>query len=156
MDRTPDNSALARAEKIFSRLANLPTESVRLRFTDDAQEMFFAWWRRLEEKVRSAVGLHPALISHLAKYRSLLPSLAGLFELADLIATDDQLGEEHRISSAHVEQATKLCDYLEAHARRIFSCITSPTTLTPPDKLAGHLQHGALTHNLYAAQHLTS
>jgi putative DNA primase/helicase len=143
VDRTPNNTALARVEKIFSRLANLPTESIRLRFTSEAQQIFFDWWRLLEEKVRSGVGLYPALVSHLAKYRSLVPSLAGLFELADLVADDFPLNEEHPIDAAHTKQAVALSDYLEAHARRVYSSITTPA-LHAARQLAGHIQRGAL------------
>ncbi len=36
--------------------------------------------------MRGVGELHPAMIAHLSKYRSLMPSLAALFELADKAA----------------------------------------------------------------------
>jgi putative DNA primase/helicase len=58
------------------------------------------------------------MAAHLAKYRSLMPSLAGLLALAE--------GERSRISLRHAQQAGDWCDYLESHARRIYSMIISP------------------------------
>ena len=55
---------------------------------------------------------------YLAKYRSLMPSLALLFELAD--------DGRDKISLQHAKQAAAWCDYLESHARRIYSMIVSP------------------------------
>jgi hypothetical protein len=143
VDRPPNNSALARAEKIDSHLANLPNESVRMRFAADAQQLFFDWWARLEEKVRSASGLHPALVAHLSKYRSLMPSLAGMFQLADTFADNRELGDTAEVSEAHAVQAVEMCGYLEAHARRVYSCITSPE-LHATRELGKHIQRGAL------------
>jgi len=56
--------------------------------------------------------------AHLAKYRSLMPSLALLFSLAD--------GEMESVSLAHAKQAADWCDYLEAHARRIYASRMKP------------------------------
>jgi len=48
------------------------------------RELFIEWLAELEAKIRGD-ELHPALVSHLSKYRSLMPSLALLFELADRV-----------------------------------------------------------------------
>ena len=80
------------------------------------------WLAGLEGKVRSD-ELHPAFISHLSKYRKLMPALALLFELADWATTTDRL---ECVSHEHIQQAAKYCDYLESHARRVYSCITTP------------------------------
>ena len=53
-----------------------------LRFTADAQEVFDAWREVLEVRLRTGEE-HPVLESHIAKYRSLLPSLALLIHLAN-------------------------------------------------------------------------
>jgi putative DNA primase/helicase len=66
---------------------------------------------------------HPALVAHLAKYRSLMPTLALLFELADWAAG---LSEGEAVSLDHSRQAADFCEYLESHARRVYSCIVSP------------------------------
>ena len=150
VDRPPNNSALACAEKIFSRLANLPTESIRMRFTPIAQQFFFDWWKKLEEQIRGAVDMHPALVAHLSKYRSLMPSLAALFEVADQLAEDLDPGETAEVNEAHATQAVEMCSYLEAHARRVYSCITSPQ-LHAARELSKHIQRGALP-NVFSAR----
>ena len=71
-------------------------------------------------------SLPPVLVSHLAKYRGLMPTLAGLFELADLVAAGDRLSDLVPISLEHAKQAAAYCEYLESHAKRVYSCNVSP------------------------------
>jgi putative DNA primase/helicase len=126
VDRPPDPDAEARATRVFRMLVELDAENQkRLRFAPDAQELFVDWLRELEEKVRGN-ELHPALISHLSKYRSLMPALSLLFELAAQAAGN---GETETVSLVHVRMAAAWCDYLESHARRIYSCIVTPQLL---------------------------
>jgi hypothetical protein len=79
--------------EIFQRLNTLapgavgaeeltPEELPFLRFEAAAQELFDGWRAALEHRLRAEED-HPVLLSHLAKYRSLLPSLALLFHLID-------------------------------------------------------------------------
>jgi putative DNA primase/helicase len=143
VDRPPDEKAVATAEKVFSKLANLSVDTpVSMRFADDAQELFVAWDTEIELRVRGD-SLPPVLISHLAKYRSLMPSLAGLFELADLVAEDVELGNQVDITLEHARQAAAYCDYLEGHARRVYSCVLS-SERNAAINLLGHLQKGDL------------
>ena len=83
-----------------------------------------AWFSDLERRLRQD-DFHPALVSHLSKYRSLMPALALLFELADRavvgVTTSDLV-----ISVEHAAQGAQYCDYLESHANRIYSCVTTP------------------------------
>ena len=60
------------------------------------------------------------LLSHLAKYRSLLPSLALLFHLIDGVDT----GRRGPVSGAAAAQAAAWCEYLAAHARRLYTAVT--------------------------------
>jgi hypothetical protein len=118
VDRPPNVAAATGAQQLCSKLTSLDAEEPPLfRFDDDAQQLFIAWLGELEAKVRDDV-LHPALASHLAKYRSLMPSLALLFELAD--------GGTETVSLQHAQQAAAFCEYLESHARRVYSMIISP------------------------------
>lgn len=133
VDRAPDAASVDRVRTVFERLVAItPDNPVRLRFCADAQDLFVGWQSELEAKVRSD-NLHPALTSHLAKYRSLMPSLAALFELADRV--HDSVGFVGsapgtlpiiEVSLEHAQQAAGWCDYLETHARRMYSCMTSP------------------------------
>lgn len=133
IDRPPNSKAIARAENIYGRLAHLDADNpLRFRFAPDAQELFIEWLTDLEGKLRTD-GLHPALVAHLGKYRSLMPSLALLFELAD--------GGAETVSLRHAQQAAAFCDYLESHARRIYSMIVSPERLAAAE-LGRHLRNG--------------
>jgi putative DNA primase/helicase len=144
VDRKPDQEAIRRAQKVFTRLANLSADRpIQLRFSEDAQELFSAWRQVLEDKVRGEHGLHPAFIGHLAKYRSLLPSLAGLFELADLAAGDNELAVEALISLNHIQQAAAYCKYLESHAARVYASMVSPE-MTAARELGRHIEAGDL------------
>jgi putative DNA primase/helicase len=126
VDRPPNAQAIATAERVFSVLANLPADSpISMRFADDAQALFYDWFAELEHRVRGD-SLPPVLVSHLAKYRSLMVSLAGLFELADLVAEEVELGERVFISLEHARQAAAFCEYLESHANRVYSCTMAP------------------------------
>ena len=119
VDRPPDANAERSVAAIYRRLvARDSADPVRFRFAPDAQEMFIAWLAELEVKVRGD-DLHPALASHLSKYRSLMPSLALLFELAEG-------GADGLVSLTHAMQAAAWCAYLESHAGRIYSCGAAP------------------------------
>jgi putative DNA primase/helicase len=122
IDRVPNQCAADRATQVYERLAELTTDAAPLfRFEEAAQELFYVWLPELERKVRGG-DLHPALSAHLSKYRSLMPSLALLFELAD--RSDFENG--HEVSLDHARQAAEWCDYLEAHARRVYGCLVAP------------------------------
>jgi hypothetical protein len=126
VDRLPNGSALVAAEKVYSQLANLSADApVRMNFAPDAQALFNRWWTELESKLRGDSVLPPVLVAHFAKYRGLMPSLAGLFQLADLVAAGG-LGAETSISLEHARQAAALCDFLGSHARRIYACVITP------------------------------
>jgi hypothetical protein len=144
VDRPPNNLALAMAEKIYSRLANLSADDpIRLRFNPDAQELFFDWLGELERKVRDPNALQPPMVAHLAKFRGLMPKLAGLFALADRVADDQELNERVIISLDHARQAAAFCQYLESHARRVYSCVVSPE-IRAARELARHVERGDL------------
>lgn len=83
------------------------------RFDSEAQAAFFVWLEQLERLVRGN-SLPPVMASHLSKYRSLVPSLALIFAIAD--------GVQGAIPLRYVEQAIQWADYLQAHAERAFSC----------------------------------
>jgi putative DNA primase/helicase len=123
IDRSPNADAAERARKVFKALTELSAdEPRRLSFAPDAQELFNEWFTELEAKIRGG-QLHPALEAHLGKYRSLMPSLGLLFELADWAAG---LGGGESVSLDHTRQAADCCECLQGHAWRVYSCIVSP------------------------------
>lgn len=113
IDRAPDAAALERAAEVYRRVAAMNAENpLRLQFDDTAQEMFIAWLTDLEARIRKD-DTSPVMQAHLAKYRSLMPSLALLFSLAD--------AKLQSVSLHHAQLASDWCDYLEAHARRVYA-----------------------------------
>jgi hypothetical protein len=144
VDRPANLLAFQIAERVFSMLAELPADDpVHICFSPEAQQLFFEWWHELEEKVRGDSGLAPPLVAHLAKYRSLMPSLAGLFELADLTASGNLSSKEISISVEHAKQGAALCDFFEFHARRIYASLISPQ-MRSARELARHIKSGDL------------
>jgi 5S rRNA maturation endonuclease (ribonuclease M5) len=131
VDRAPDAVSEQQAARVFRKLVELDAENpARFRFAPNAQELFKEWLAELEPKVRGH-ELHPAFTSHLSKYRSLMPSLALLFELADRVGSVGFVGSslansENFVNLEHTRQAAAWCEYLESHARRVYSCIVTP------------------------------
>ncbi len=92
IDRPPHELARQQARQIFRRLSQLDPAAVGatlqedgpplLRFDPDALDNFRHWRCQLERRLRGG-ELHPAMESHLAKYRKLVPALALLDHLVD-------------------------------------------------------------------------
>jgi len=130
VDRKPDVGAKNRAFDVYRTLDNLDPEAIGaeaddrggipfLHFSPDAQEYFYLWWEALEAKLRTSES--PAIESHLSKYRSLMPSLALLLHLVDLVDTDPSRPiRKGPVSLAAARRAAEWCDFLEEHARRIY------------------------------------
>jgi putative DNA primase/helicase len=131
VDRAPDAVSEQQAARVFRNLVELDTENpARFRFAPDAQELFIEWLAKLEAKARGN-ELHAAVVSHLSKYRSLMPSLALLFELADRASSvgfvgSSLAGSVNFVSLKHAQRAASWCEYLESHARRVYACIVTP------------------------------
>lgn len=128
VDRFPDEVAYRRALEVFRRLDGLTPGTVGarvegeslpyLRFADDAQDLFNQWYCDL--MTRNGGGKnHPAIEAHLAKYPSLMPSLALIFHLAD--AKCFPCGP---VTLASAQRSVGWCTFLEAHARRIYASVT--------------------------------
>jgi putative DNA primase/helicase len=130
VDRWPDTVAKNRAFTIFQKTASLTplTLGVQvvdgedvpfLRFTPEAQDLFDQWRTDLEAKLRSKAE-PVALEAHFAKYRSLMPTLALLFHLIEVMDGT----AEGAVSLRVTQLAAAWCDFLEAHARRIYQLVT--------------------------------
>lgn len=121
VDRPPDTNAQEAAFEVFRRLGELegPGEGEPIptvRFAADAQELFYHWLTRLEQRLHSdEMRETPAFESHLAKYRSLMPSLALLFHLAE---TED-FATPVTLTAARL--AADWCEFLERHARKVYA-----------------------------------
>jgi len=153
VDRWPDTPARQRAWGVFSALAEtdlaLPdAEGLPfVHFDGAAQEVFDDWRGRLERRLRAG-DEHPALLGHLAKYRSLVPSLALIHHLADRA----QSGEANMLKSVGadaLQAALGWVRYLESHARRIYGMALAEDA-TAARLIAGKLQTGAIADNFTA------
>jgi hypothetical protein len=123
VDRWPDTPAKQTAYRVFQRLDQLTAADIDatcdeeiggipyLHFHDEAQELFTEWRTELEVRLRRD-DEHPAILAHLGKYRSLVPSLALLIHLVD--------GRGNPVDVAAVQRACAWADYLESHARRVY------------------------------------
>lgn len=133
VDRWPDNEAKNTAFRVYDYLDNInpiaigaqqdtdldgkPDGPPYLRFSEDALEIFQEWREELEMRLRGG-DLHPALESHFAKYRKLIPGLALISHLAD--------GGTGPVSQEAVLKAVAWGDYLETHAFRAYGAISHP------------------------------
>lgn len=133
VDRCPDIVARQAANRVFERLDGLDPARVGaqydrnqegepdgipyLRFDEGGQGLFLEWRANLEARLRSGV-LHPAMESHLAKYRKLVPGLALILHLAS--------GATGPVAERATLQALAWAEYLETHARRAYASLSSP------------------------------
>jgi hypothetical protein len=132
VDRWPDTAAKSRAYDTINVLDQLDPAQIGartddeddggipyLRFSSAAQDVFDQWRTQLEEHLRAKIE-HPAMEAHLAKYRSLIPSLALLIHLAD--------GGTGPVGTEALHAAIRWGQYLESHARRIYAAAVAPDT----------------------------
>jgi putative DNA primase/helicase len=147
VDRWPDSEAKNAVFAVFRQLAELDIVLLGatqgdglpyLRFTAEAQAVFDVWRADLERRLRADTD-HPVVISHLAKYRSLMPALALILHVVDCL--DMRTGGP--VSEQAARRAVAWCTYLEAHARRVYQTITA-LTITTATLLAAKLSRGEL------------
>jgi len=123
VDQTPDAKAKQEAYAVFERLTKLESinekEPQVWRFDEAAQALYVAWRVTFEQELKSG-ELHPAMESHLAKYRKLIPALALIFAL---INTSNNFGV---IGEAELYMALCWADYLRTHANRLYSAAAMP------------------------------
>lgn len=128
IDRFPDKQARETVNDLVRKLYSLDVQAIAtmgefcktpyLKFSDDAQEMFIEWLCKLETRLRSGED-HPAMVSHLSKYRKLIPALALINHLCDR--------ESGMVSEAALLRALAYSEYLESHAKRVYSHGTQPS-----------------------------
>ncbi|MFH0782522.1 MAG: DUF3987 domain-containing protein [Pseudomonadota bacterium] len=137
VDRFPDSEAKSRAFKTFHYLDKIDPATIGthqdkdidgnsegipyLRFDSEGLDMFLEWRTDLETRLRGG-DLLPALESHFAKYRKLIPSLALIIHLAD--------GGSGPVGKMPTLKALAWGDYLETHARRAYGAISQPEVST--------------------------
>jgi putative DNA primase/helicase len=126
VDRYPDSAAKNRAYEVFKALDAFDPRGLGvdvdedrhipwLRFAPEAQDLFDEWRADLENRLRTR-GDSPVIQCHLGKYRSLMPSLALLFHLVDVVGGS----EVPPVTQWAAAAAAAWCDLLEAHCRRAY------------------------------------
>jgi hypothetical protein len=151
VDHLPDTEAFKRAFDVFQKLDALVPGDIGaevgkdgdipfFRFANEAQELFFDWWTKLMKRVRSPEGQKtPGFTAHLAKYPALLPKLALLFHLVEVVdgASQGPVGLEA------ARRAAGWVEFLEAHARKIYAPELR-TNVAAANALAGRIRAGAI------------
>ena len=123
IDRFPDTPAKQAAFDTFHRLDAMPPSTdletgeptpTVYRFVPEAQDEFDAWRSNLETGLRSGEH-HPAMESHLSKYRKLIPAIALVCSLSE---------GESAVSHDSLLRALAWSKYLQSHAARAYSAGT--------------------------------
>ena len=151
VDHWPDSKAKNQAFKVFEQLAKLEPFAIGaqqdtdldgnpdgvpfLRFDPAGLALFREWRQDLETRLRSG-DMHPALESHLSKYRKLVPGLALICHLAE--------GNNGNVVRPAVLRALAWAEYLETHARRLYASVTAPDVGTARAIIA-KIRSGALS-----------
>jgi putative DNA primase/helicase len=123
VDQWPDTPARQQAWAVFERLAELhpgdDAEPAVWRFSPEAQGIFAQWLVPFESELRRD-DLHPALVSHLAKYRKVIPALGLIFAMIDTPDSGGIVGEQELV------RALAWGDYLRSHAHRLYAAAVVP------------------------------
>ncbi len=139
--RLDEMGDLMRVAARVGQAAQISDEGIPyLRFAPKAQELFDAWRSKLETRLRSKeLASTPAFEAHIAKYRSLMPSLALIFHLLALSAGQPP----SHVSVEAASLAADWCGFLEEHARKLYSEELSPGA-EGAHVLAAKLRSGAV------------
>jgi len=138
-DTVPDWDAKKLFESTMDRLLDLPIHGTPAitTFASDAQPIFNEWLENLERRIRAG-NLPAMLASHISKYRSLLPSLALIFEvLANPDFCVQNITRQEilpKISAVNLKLSIKWVEFLENHARNLL--LDSPGENSPSALLA--------------------
>jgi len=85
-------------------------------------------WSSRHLSAASSIPPNNHTLSHVAKYRSLMPSLALILHLIDGV----DAGPGGPVSRAAAAQAAAWCEYLAAHARRLYAAVTDAARVAAP------------------------
>lgn len=122
VDRAPDQEARRRAHAVFKQLADVGSMGMScpvdedgkpyVRYDEEAQSVFNRWY--LENATRAADrGEETVLRNHLNKFPKLVAGLSLIIHLMD--------DRGPRVSLASLQKALGWAEYLESHARRIYT-----------------------------------
>lgn len=151
----PDKEAKEKAYAVYENINDLTASGLGakgeedeipyLNFSEEAQLIWDEYRNELEIRLRSDEEISPAFDSHISKFRSLMPSLALIFHLIEVVE-----GKTEDISSVG-EDPTRLaaawCEYLESHAKKVYAPKLHPEVHAAhllADKIkSGHIKDGS-------------
>lgn len=155
VDESPDTEAADLGWKVIEFLAQTDFASCGAevdekgrhfyRFSDEAQTRFAEWITQLETHKLKNADDTSILRQHLSKYRSLMPSLALIFHLTEVAASQvsDFRYDCESVGIEATEKAIAWCEYLEGHARKVYGLIGDQKHNTL-QALASKIQTGKL------------
>ena len=154
VDAWPDADAKRAAYEVFKRLdqqdpitewgaspavghdgIEIEGEPPYLRLDPDAAGVFLEWRQTFETELRSG-NMHPAMESHLAKYRKLVPSSALICHLAD--------GGTGPVAYSAMVRSLAWAHYLKSHAVRAYGAVTV-ADVAGAKSLLKHIRGGDLS-----------
>lgn len=149
VEKHVNEEAEIEAYRVFERIDNLDVGALGafeadipyVRFDDQAQAIFNEWRDELEKRLRGE-SRYPGFESHLSKYRSLMPSLALLFELIDWTFVSS-VSPSFKVSEKSARLAAAWCEFLEHHARKLYSVEINRSKLSIR-ALAAKIKAGAI------------
>lgn len=155
IDRYPNKEARERAFAVFNRIDCIDflghgfeisqfEDIPHTRFNAEAQDYFYKWLLELETRLRSGVIESPAFEAHLTKYKKLMPSLALIFHVVDFCDPQNVDPKSNLVSGKATKMAVEWCEFLEAHAVKIYSDALRPQ-VTVAHALAKKIEGGDLT-----------
>jgi len=150
IDRAPNKTAEDRAFNIIQTLTetdytqfgateDMYGDTPYFKFDEEAQSLFYEWLTELQNRLANPDD-SAIIIEHLAKYRSLVPSLALIFHLIDVISENTSQSSINKLS---LTRALAYTEYLESHARRIYE-INANQSFTRLEALAEKIKSGKL------------
>lgn len=162
VDREPDKKAEGDVQRMFRALdaflpflpcSGYPFKTQTFNFSPPAQKIFDDWRSKLEERLLSK-EYSDTLMSHFAKYRSLMPSLALIFYLVKTVGDDI---DPVAVDEVSAKLAINWCVYLESHARRLYASSESPSMESARALLAkikkGDVSDGFSPYTVYCGKH---
>lgn len=151
VDEPPDSAVEERINRVFKVLSeakpidlgakrDTEEEIPYFRFSAPAQKLFVDWFSANQKAVVAIDA--PILAEHQMKYRKLVPALALMFHLIDVVENPKRR-RSAGVSKEALQMAIGLSEFLFAHAKRIYGLVLNGQHPAVP-ALAGKLKAGEL------------
>lgn len=117
VDQVADKEAEAKFHAIYHRLSQLQAidgEASVWGYSDEAQVVYKDWATSFEHELRTS-EMPPAFVTHLSKYRKLVPALSLVFALID---TPDN---GNIVELPELQRSIAWSEFLRSHALKIYS-----------------------------------